>query len=351
MKPFKLVLLGALLVPTLALADPKTPDEWYKEGQDQYNLQNFDKAIDAFKKGYELETDDGKKPAYLFNVAQSYRQRSGPGDCSKAQFYYKRYLSLKDQDTVKPLTAEKRKQVEDRLADLEECIKSDLKNKPPTENLNPNEGDKKPDPKVVAVKPDPKSGGGGDDDDDDTKLHKHSNPDQPKLLTARAMAGGAKISTGKIDVPLQATFGVIAGYPLPLNPKLTLDFGIAFGITPVPYQKSGMSTTGTLTTALANVGATYELIPKLSARVDVGVGGLFFGNVSDSVFTGDQPTTGTLGMFAARGAISADYAVTPNIVVTATPASFSYSPAKSGLRADIKAITLFEFMVGVGYRM
>ena len=349
MTSFKLVLLGALLLPTLAFAD-KTPDELYKDGQDQYNLQNFDKAIEAFKKGYELEPDEGKKSAYLFNVAQSYRQRGGPGDCGKAQFYYKRYLSLKDQDTAKPLAAEKRKQVEDRIGDLEECVQRELKNKPPTDNVNPNEGDPKPDPnakkKVVGTKPE----GGGDEDEDGGGVHKKAIVG-PKLLTARVIGGGNKISAGGIDVPIQATFGLVAGYPMALNPKLGLDFGAALNITPVPYQKGSSSATGSLTMVLANAGGTYEIMPKLSARVDVGVGALFFGNVSGSPFTMDRPTTGTLGMFAARGAASVDYEVIPNLVVTATPASFSYSPAKAGLRDDIKQITMFEFMVGVGYRM
>jgi outer membrane protein assembly factor BamD (BamD/ComL family) len=58
----------------LALAQPKTPDDWYKEGETQYNLGNFEKAADAFKQGYSLETIENKKPAYLFNVAQAYRR-------------------------------------------------------------------------------------------------------------------------------------------------------------------------------------------------------------------------------------------------------------------------------------
>jgi len=52
-----------------------------------------------------------------------------------------------------------------------------------------------------------------------------------------------------------------------------------------------------------------------------------------------------------RTALSADYAITPNIVVTATPIAFSYSPPKDGLNKDITAITSIDFMVGIGYRM
>src|ERR1043165_8535917 len=105
-----------LLAPALAHADPKTPDEWYTEGSKQYDLGNFDKAIEAFKKGFELEPSDNKKSAYLFNLAQAYRQA---GNCKDAQFFYKRYLAFKDNDTKKPLEPDKRKEIEDRINELD----------------------------------------------------------------------------------------------------------------------------------------------------------------------------------------------------------------------------------------
>src|SRR3954470_12657719 len=63
--------IAILLVPVLAWAQPRIADEWYKEGENQYNLGNFDKAVDAFKQGFSLEPNESKKAAYLFNVAQS----------------------------------------------------------------------------------------------------------------------------------------------------------------------------------------------------------------------------------------------------------------------------------------
>lgn len=49
-----------------------------------YNLGNFDKALDEYKAVYELKPH----PALLFNIAQCYRQL---GDYSAAAFYYRRY--------------------------------------------------------------------------------------------------------------------------------------------------------------------------------------------------------------------------------------------------------------------
>ena len=113
----------------------------------------------------------------------------------------------------------------------------------------------------------------------------------------------------------------------------------------------GMSKTATLSAVFANIGATYLVIPKLGLRGDVGVGGLFFGNVSNSQFTGMQETTGALTMLHLRFGVSIDYAITPNIIATAMPFAFSLSPAKEGLRDDVKRITAIDFMVGIGYRM
>src|ERR1051325_210968 len=103
------ICFAILLVPALAWAQPRTADEWYKEGENQYNLGNFDKAVDAFKQGFSLETNESKKAAYLFNVAQAYRQAN---DCKNAQFFYRRYLALKENDTVKPLAPSVRRQVD-----------------------------------------------------------------------------------------------------------------------------------------------------------------------------------------------------------------------------------------------
>ena len=108
------------------------------------------------------------------------------------------------------------------------------------------------------------------------------------------------------------------------------------------------------TTLLADAGATYLVAPRIGLRADVGVGVLVFSGISEAgnPFTDmGAPTSGALTMLAVRGAVSADYAITSNVYATLAPFAFTYSPAKSGLRSDIKSITRMDFMVGVGYRM
>ena len=362
------ICLAVLLMPALAWAEPKTADDWYKEGSNQYNLGNFDKAVEAFKQGFALEPDDSKKPTYLYNVAQSYRLAN---DCKNALFFYKRYLSLKATDPSKPVPPKIRKEIEDRIPELESCVQqqNSISKKPPNNNLPPNgngngegEGDKAPpegggdhkDTHKASNKTVAKGNHGGDgdgDEDDGGSVTKPALFAGPHVISARLTGGGTKVDAGANRVPVQLALAVVGGYPIAITDKLTIEAGAAFTFTPVPYTQMARSDTAQLIGLLANAGVTYEVIPKLGVRGDVGVGALFFAGVSDSPFTGGAPTSGALTMFHFRGAVSADYAVTPNIVLTATPFAFSYSPPKAGLVMDITAITSIDFMVGIGFRM
>jgi len=348
-----------LATATLAWADPTTPEGWYKEGENQYNLGNFDRAVDAFKKGFELETSESKKAAYLFNIAQAYRQAK---NCVDAQFFYKRYLAFKDADTKRPLAPATRKEIEDRIAELEECAKQQeaIRNRPPDHNENPNPNpdngnngntgntNTPPDDKTVATNTNPDEDG---NEIHDTTEHPTPEPGAPTMVSLRLIGGGAKISTGDVDVPLRATGGLVGGYPLPINEQLTLELGAAVSFTPVSFEDSmGDSQSASFTELLANVGATYEVAPKIGLRGDLGLGLLVMGGVSDSPFTDFNDTTGALSMFHVRVGVSADYAITPNLIATVAPIAFSYSPAKTGLADSISSITAIDFMVGVGYR-
>jgi hypothetical protein len=348
-------LMGAVfapaLAPSLAFAQPSTPEDWYKEGETQYNLGNFDKAVEAFKKGFELEPNESKKSAYLYNIAQSYRQA---GDCTNAQFFYKRYLALKDNDTRKPLTPEKRQEIEGRIKDLDECAKAqEAARKPAVDNKPPDGGN---------------TGGGGDGGNKPPEggsvTEEPATSPPPKMISARLMGGVAKVNAGNLEVPVLATGALVGGYPLPLDERLVLEIGAGFTWTPVPYDRNVPDSTMTVTRTgqlfglIANVGATYEVARKIGLRGDLGLGALVFSGISESPFTGDDPTTGPLTMFHLRLGASVEYAVTPNIVIAATPFTMSFSPAKKGLQErvndmnkDIKRITAFDFMIGVGYRM
>jgi len=350
MKRMFTVASAALFAASLARAQPKSAEEWDKDGETQYSLGNFDQAAESFKKAFEV----AGKPNYLYNVAQAYRQGN---KCKEAQFFYKRFLDLKDNDKAKPLAPDKRAEIEGFINDLEDCVKRQaaISAKPPTGTQPPDKGSGSDTgsgsgsgPRVGSA-----GSGSGSDDDDDTRVTK-TTVGPPKLISARLEGGGSKINAGGLDIPIQATGALIAGYPLAVMPQLTLDLGAAFTFTPVPYQAGTESKSASFIALLANVGASYEVIPKLSLRGDLGAGILLFSGLDEmgNPFTENgNATSGALGMFHIRVGASADYAITPNIIATLTPLAFSYSPPKEGLKADIKSITRLDFMLGLGYRM
>jgi hypothetical protein len=356
--------LAVVVSARLAFAgDPTTPDGWYEVGQTQYTLGNFDKAVEAFKKGFEMEQDDSKKPAYLYNIAQSYRQS---GNCKDAVFFYKRFLAMKASDTKKPLKQALKDEVDGYIKDGEKCIEQQdsLRKQPPDHTMNPDDGhkepDKNPDPNNTTntTKPDNKQVGVRDDNHQpDDHIDKGVTPGAPKHVLSASLVGGAsKVSAGSLDIPLNATGTLVAGYPLAINDKLGVEVGAAFGFTPVGYQNTitTQSKTASLTAVMANAGAAYVVAPKLAVRGDVGVGVLLFSGIDEmgSPFTqGGAGTSGALTMLHVRAAVSGTYELTPNICATITPFAFGYSPPKDGLRDDIKAITSIDFMIGVGYRM
>lgn len=364
----KSVVFAALLVPALALAQPKTADDWYKEGEKLYNLGNFDGAAEAFKEGFAAETDESKKSAYLYNVAQAYRQGN---KCKDAAFFYKRYLALKDRDTVKPLKPEKRAEIEQRIAELEECARTQeqIAAKPPGDTIVPG-GDTRTGGgtgtgtgTTTGTTGGTSVATGGDVDTGEEEEEEEEEADgitsqvfvQPRVLNARFVGGVSKIMMGDLPTGVKPAFGITGGYPVVVQGPLGVDVGASLAFTPMPYENgmTHVNQTSTMTTLLANAAATYTVAPSIALRGDVGLGVLLFSGLDmGNPFTeGGAGTSGSLAMFAARVAASADYAITPNIVATVTPVSFSYSPAKEGLRADVSTIMRLEFMLGVGYRM
>jgi hypothetical protein len=401
--------LGSLLISAIASGDPKTAEEWFKQGENEYDLGNFDKAADAFKQAFSIETNESKRPAYLYNVAQAYRQG---GRCKDAAFFYKRFLALKESDRAKPLSEKTRQQTEQLVTQMEDCAKDpDVKaGKPPTNPTHPDEastgtgkastgtgkastgtgkastgtGTGPTGAAGATTATGPQAGnsntatsGGGTrpvttttdaagtrvatstSDDHDVGNHvtgSSKTASSMPPLTGRFELGVGKVSAGDLSVPINPTFALIGGYPIQINPKLRIEPGLAVIGQPVGY-KNGItmaSSTASLISVLANGSGVYSLAPKMSARGDLGLGMLVFSGISDpgSPFTQNGAgTTGALTMFAVRLAASLDYELTPKLVGTVTPLSLTYSPAKSGLRDDIKAITQFDFMVGIGYRM
>src|SRR4029077_3887996 len=85
------VLTAVLLCAATARAQDKPVDikaaakDHYDRGRSFYDLGRYDDAIKEFEAAYQLKND----PAFLFNLAQSYRQA---GNHEQALHFYKTYL-------------------------------------------------------------------------------------------------------------------------------------------------------------------------------------------------------------------------------------------------------------------
>lgn len=82
------LVLGAALVPLAALAADKAETQarqLAKEGQQHYDLGEFDKALEKFSEAYKLKN----APALLFNLAQCHRKL---GNWEQSAFFFGRFI-------------------------------------------------------------------------------------------------------------------------------------------------------------------------------------------------------------------------------------------------------------------
>jgi len=95
---------------TTAISPASTPadaeiDEQVAQGHRLYRLGRYQEAIAEYRRAYELRAD----PAFLFQIAESYRQL---GATEQALFYYDRYLAGAPEGTD-------RDAAEERVSELE----------------------------------------------------------------------------------------------------------------------------------------------------------------------------------------------------------------------------------------
>lgn len=122
--PMKLaiaILLCAFGVATAQPAKDKAAAA-YAEGQRRYNAGEYRPAAAKFLEAYGHDAD----PAYLFNIAQSYRFAH---DCAQAARYYRRFLAA-------VASAPNRAKVRGYLDEMDACVRREAK-PPPAEPPTP----------------------------------------------------------------------------------------------------------------------------------------------------------------------------------------------------------------------
>lgn len=316
--------------------DKQKAKELYIKGNTQYNLGRWKEAIDLFTQAYEAYDN----PDLLFNIGQAYRQ---DGNCSKAIFFYKRYLALKP-------NAPNRSEVEGFISKLQPgCVEQPEPKEQPKEQPKETVGTPPTTP-VTEVKTPPDET--VEDDDDGTEEEVSA---QPHIVSLRAAAGPSYLSAGASELD-KLRFGISAGaaYPLHAN-QIGIEPGVLVSYTPVSWDNEEAGTSGTigLIGLLANAGATYPLGGGFGLRGDLGVGVLVLSGVSKRgnpfLEMGDV-ADGALSRAHLRLAAGVELAVAPGFILSAQPV-ISYSPKGTDLNSEISSITRFELLVGAGYRM
>lgn len=353
MKRLLVSLAGVCLAGGLAYAQqaPSAEDEFNK-GNTAYNLGKWDEAIDHFTKAYELLP----QPEFLYNIAQAHRQA---GNCKQATYFYKRFLSLKEQDKAQPLSAKTKADIDHFIAQLAECAakqdssanaKPDTTVPPPTTTSTTTTPTttapsttttpaKSETTVATADKPD-------GDEEEGASVAKSTETAAPKLVSVRATTGIALLSSGDLEIPVQPTFGLTAGYPLAVG-EIELDLGVGGSFTPLPYEAMGVQKRGVMLGARAVVGAAYPVAPNLAVRGELGggivqLGGLEMGN---PLVTDRSAKSFTLPNVRFSAAV--DYLITPNVIATVAPA-IGYSPGNSSLYGG--SLLEIDVLAGIGYR-
>src|SRR5215471_6877228 len=108
--------MSTFLLIVALLQQPDEAKQLTEQGLAHYNVGEYDKAVDEFKRAYLLS----KTPALLFNIAQAQRLK---GDCKEALQSYKAYLRADP--------SANRAKIEARIAEMEKCVKEKPAETPP----------------------------------------------------------------------------------------------------------------------------------------------------------------------------------------------------------------------------
>lgn len=314
--------------PTHASADKDASVAVYKKGKKKYNLGEFEAAIELFKDAY----DEYAAPAYLYNIAQSYRQLD---NCPRARFFYQRFLS------EKPGSRQEEK-IKGYVAKLEqEC----------------GEGEQHPideiDDPVVAVptptEPVKKEAAPAEVSKPVREPAQIETEDSSPFLVVRAAAGPASFQLGDVVVPLAATVRVSAAYPMSFG-GFEVEGGVSLLLSSMPYQAQQTDERLLFTTVLANFAAYHRVADgRLGGELGLGllqVGGVKAGNPFTMAGAERNDSANSL---AVRLGVGGDYPLSDALAAEAA-VGMTYGSPSDDLADDIESIINLQVLGGLRYR-
>lgn len=314
----------------------------YEQGNQAYGDGQWDRAAQLFADAYQTFP----APAFLFNIGQAKRQG---GHCREAIDYYQRFLEAKPD-------ASNRAEVEGFIGGLQICARREAEAAQAQERDE--EGGEPPAPEPTADEREVAEAAAAEPEPAEPAepaaavVAPAPTADRgPRLVVAHVGAGPAFLGIGELETKTRFTIAGGVGYPIAAGPAV-IDVGVHGSYTPLPWESAEGSGTATIATLVANGGVSLPIAGPLSLRAELGAGALFLAAGSESVFVmPDHMATGALTMLHLRAALGLHYALGESLELHAQPVVFGYSPAKTGLRADIEAITGYQLLFGLGYRI
>jgi tetratricopeptide (TPR) repeat protein len=349
------VALLALGASSARADDAQKARELFSQGNTFFDLGQFDKAIDAWQKGYQLHND----PGFLYNIAQAYRTE---GDAQKAVFFYKRYLSNAPK-------AHNRAEVEQKIEALQKqlSMQEQVKDLPPPGPFGPGNpggtGSTTPPPSdatgtqpppastgpSVAVTggttPPPVDGSTGTPVVTTTEVPQSTPP--PHRIDLRAALGFDAWSSGlQENAAPSFAFTLAGGYTFG-NPASQVRFrlGALFGYT---FLKEAASK-DTFISFLVDPTIVIRLAPKLALMGDFGIGVMSISGLKPTSALLESSmvnVNGSQALTVIRIGVAGEYDLTQNLSIFLWPA-YANSPKKQYFYQDIAR---FEILAGVAYR-
>ena len=206
----------------------RPPDDWYKEGETQYNLGNFDKAADAFKQGFALETVESKKRRTCTTSRRRTARAEVQGRRVLLQALPRRSRTRTPRSRSSPRSAPRSSSASPSSRSARSSTKRSRRSRRVT-RCRPTApaGRARETPPAATRTSRRRARSTATATRAATRARSPTTPTviaPPKLLISRAFTGGgAKISAGRPHVPMQATFALVAGYPVLVHDKLEID--------------------------------------------------------------------------------------------------------------------------------
>ncbi len=323
--------------------DAATARELFTQGNTFFDLGQFDKAIDAWQRGYQLKND----PGFLYNIGQAYRTM---GDPEKAIFFYKRYLANAPK-------AKNRAEVEQKIEALQKQVPERPVapvTPPPTTEPPPGAAPATVPPPAVsppAVSPPPVTA---------TEAAPAAEPapaatpfPAPRRVDIGVGLGFDTWSSGlRAHADHSFALGVLGGYTFG-TPAARVRFrlGALFGYT---FLKES-SGTDSLTSLLLDPTLVFPVTKRLRLTVDLGLGAVWISGMTETstllVVPQDGKKLMVNGSAVPRGVFrlgaSLQYDVSPAISLFFWPAVAS-SPKTDNFYG---ALTRVEVLFGAAYRL